>query len=51
MLKMSLGFVIRWSLQGLKKMVKAEKIETLLKENGYSKRAVKEILKWYHDSD
>jgi predicted Ser/Thr protein kinase len=35
----------------LKKAAKAEKIETMLKENGYSEKAVKEILKWYHSID
>jgi predicted Ser/Thr protein kinase len=35
----------------LKKAAKAENIETVLKENGYSEKAVKEILKWYRGSN
>jgi len=33
----------------LKREKKAENVEVLLKENGYSEKAVKEILKWYDD--
>jgi predicted Ser/Thr protein kinase len=33
------------------KTAKAKKIETVLKENGYSEKAVREILKWYQGSD
>jgi predicted Ser/Thr protein kinase len=35
----------------LKKAAKAEQIETRLRENGYSEKAVKEILKWYSSPD
>jgi predicted Ser/Thr protein kinase len=35
----------------LKKAAEAEKIETVLKEKGYSEKTVKEILKWYNGSD
>ena len=31
----------------MRKAAKSEKIESKLKENGYSEKVVKEILKWY----
>lgn len=34
----------------LKRTAEAENIETVLKENGYSEKIVKEILKWYRGS-
>jgi len=33
----------------LKREAKTEKVETMLKENGYSEKAIKEIIKWYID--
>jgi hypothetical protein len=35
----------------LKKAAKSERIETALKEKGYSEKVVKEILKLYGDSN
>ena len=35
----------------MEKTAKAEKVEIVLKENGYSEKAVKEILKWYRGSN
>jgi predicted Ser/Thr protein kinase len=35
----------------LRKAAEAERIETVLKENGYSEKAIKEILKWYSSPD